>query len=382
MSTYVGKWDCASCGTKRIPGWKDGRTVERCPVCNAPTTGKWYLDNRDMEIRDPEEVRKAKEKRAWKCGHCSHMNDADDLDCDACGNPKDESSDDKQVVKKEYKAFRQPTSAEEAEEVSMESVREQASPSIEGKTKSDRAADLAWAEKMKLFRKRRWIVVIAGLAILGFIAFLLAWKKEVPVTVVGFSWERKIDIETFGPVQESSWYSAPAGAYNVSSSQEIHHYNTIVVGRDCHTETTTEVCGTEDNGNGTFSDRYCTTTHDVCVDRTEEEPVYETRYYYTIDKWHFDHTEEARASDHNAYWPVFAKTQSQPATWRNGSKSESYWLHLLLETDKLQQQEVDFERWKRTKDRQKLVGYKNVVFGYWMGLKGEEQTNAPPKQSK
>jgi hypothetical protein len=32
---------------------------------------------------------------------------------------------------------------------------------------------------------------------------------------------------------------------------------------------------------------------------------------------------------------------------------------------------VDAERWNRSQQGQVLKGYKNVVFGYWMGLKKE-----------
>jgi hypothetical protein len=371
MATYVGKWDCPTCGTQRIPGWKDGRTVERCPTCNGPSTGKWYMDNRDMVV-PAAELAGAKSKRAWKCGHCSHMNDAEDLYCDACGNPKDVSTDDQQLVSREYKPFQQPQSGEDVEAARMENLTDSPSKDTNAYSKSGRAQQSVFDAKMQIIRKRRWVVAGAGVAVIGLILLLLLWKKEVPVTVVGFSWERSIDIEFFGPVQESSWGSAPSGAYNVSSSEEIHHYNTIVIGRDCHTETTTEVCGTVDNGNGTFSDQYCTSNHEVCVDRTREEPVYETRYYYTIDRWHFDHTETVTAKDHNAYWPVFQQTRSSPSTWREGVKREKYAIHLLREKGIIQIQEVPAERWLRTKDRQQLIGYKNVVFGYWIGIEKEK----------
>lgn len=369
MATYVGKWDCPVCGTKRIPGWKDGRTVERCPACNAPSTGKWYLDDREMAIGNPEEVAKAKTKRNWKCGHCGHMNDAEDQECDACGNPKDAESDDNQLIAREYDGLKQPKTGEDVEDIATQEMGEGTAETEKGYSKSGRAERAAYEVKAKLMRKRKWIVAGVGLGLVAFVIFLLMWKKEVEVKVVGFAWERKVDIENYGPIQESSWSSPPSGAYSISSQSEIHHYNTVVIDRRCHTETSTEVCGTTDNGNGTFTDRYCTTEHEVCEDITREEPVYQTRYYYTIDRWHFDHTEQAKGDNKNAYWPVFSQTKTSPSVWREGKKGEEYWLKLLREDNTIESQDVPFERWNKTKDRQVLLGYKNVVFGYWMGLK-------------
>ena len=42
-------------------------------------------------------------------------------------------------------------------------------------------------------------------------------------------------------------------------------------------------------------------------------------------------------------------------------------------------QKVEAQRWDRTKMGQVLKGYKNVVFGYWMGLKNEP---LPPAKGK
>lgn len=380
MATYVGKWDCPACGTKRIPGWKDGRTVETCPACGAPTTGKWYMDDRNMVIASPEEVAKAKSKRAWKCGHCNHVNDAEDQECDACGNPRDVTTDDKQFVAREYGAFQQPTSSDDIIDGDQENLTDNPAEAAPAYSKSGLAKQKSFEERMRITRQRRWMFAGISAGVLALIVWLLLWKTEVNVSVVGFEWQREVEIESYGPVQESSWSSPPAGAYGITSQEEIHHYNTIVVSRDCHTETVQEVCGTIDNGNGTFSDRYCSTTQEVCHDVTRDEPVYQTRYYYTIDRWHYDHTEKAGAMDHKAYWPMFAQTTTAPGKYREGSKSEDYWLHLLRENGgKKERQSVDAERWNRTQMGQVLKGYKNVVFGYWMGLKKEPAQAAPKK---
>lgn len=368
MGTYVGKWDCPRCGTKRIPGWENGRTVEICPACGGPTTGKWYLDSRDMEVGNPEEVAKARSKRAWKCGHCAMVNDGSDDVCDACGNPRDASTDDQQFIAREYDPSDVPQNDADVEAPNTEAVNSNPAATEQGFSRPGRERMAAAEETRKRNLRKRWKIggIIAG--VLALIIFLLTWKKEIPVLVTGFSWERSVDIEVYGPHSESCWDSPPAGAYNVSSALEVHHYNTIVVGRDCHTETHSVVCGTEDNGNGTFTDRYCDETEEVCTDRTVQEPVYATKYYYTIDRWGFDHKEEAKADDHEPHWPSYAGTKTNPGKYREGARSETYRIKTMRNSGAVDLTKVEYDRWKATRPGQSLKGYKNMVFGYWMGL--------------
>lgn len=371
MGTYVGKWDCPLCGTKRIPGWKDGHTVEVCPACGGPSTGKWYLDSREMEVADPEEVRKAQSKRAWKCGHCGRVNDGADQDCEGCGNPRDTESRDQQFIAREYDPRDVPQSQDEIEAPNTEAPTANPAGTEQGySTRTrDRLAMEAAARKGRRRKRLTIFGIVAG--VITLVIFLLTWKKEIPVTVTGFAWERSVDIEVYGPHSESSWDSPPPGAYGISSQREVHHYNTIVVGRDCHTETHSVVCGTIDNGNGTFSDRYCDETEEVCVDRTEQEPVYATKYYYTIDRWGFDHTETATSADQDPHWPQDHKTVTQPSKYREGKKKETYTVRLARQSGRVEESEVPQQRWASLKLGQPLRGYKNVVFGYWMGLKEE-----------
>ena len=369
MGTYVGKWDCPQCGTKRIPGWLNGRTVEVCPACGGPTTGKWYLDERDMVIADAAEVEKAKSKRAWKCGHCGKVNDAEDHDCDACGNPKDTASSDQQFIARDYDPRDTPQSQDEVEAPETEAPT--SNPAANRPGVSDRTHDRLLAEEAERKRKRNKRLKIAGIVVgsIALLIFLLTWRTSIPVTVTGFSWERVVEIEAYGPHQESSWDSPPPGAYSISSQTEIHHYNTIVIGQDCHTETHRVVCGTTDNGNGTFTDQYCDESEEVCVDRTREEPVYATKYYYTIDRWGHDHDESAKADDQKPHWPSYLGTKTQPQKYREGKHEETYTVKLARKSGRAESEKLPQQRWNALKIGQQLTGYKNVIFGYWMGLK-------------
>jgi hypothetical protein len=322
-----------------------------------------------MEVADAAEIALAKSKRAWKCGHCGKVNDGADQNCDACGNPRDVESADKQFIAREYDPRDVPQNEDQIEDPNTESPTDNPAPTEVGYSSLTR--NRLTAEELERKRKRRKIfkIVAISLAAIGLVTFVLTWKKQIPVTVMGFAWERTVDIEKYGPHQESSWSSPPTGAYAISTQQEIHHYDTRVVGRECHTETHSVVCGTTDNGNGTFSDRYCDETEEVCVDQTVQDPVYETKYYYTIDRWGFDHTEKATAQDHNPHWPSDAQTATNPSQYREGKKKETYTVKVARKSGKLESSDVPQRRWDKLKPGDQLVGYKNMVFGYWMGLK-------------
>ena len=373
MSTYVGKWDCPACGTKRIPGWKDGRTVERCPACGAPCTKKWYLDDRKMVIANPEEVAKAKSKRAWTCGHCDHVNDAEDLECDACGNPKDLSTDDKQLIARRYKGTNAPTKTEEVADLLEEGVTDQSSARQDAEIKWPKGYPNRYPEaekqaKRKNILKKGIMFGGSGTLLLALIVSLFI-RTECDVTVSGFAWERTVSIQDYGPRSYSSWDYPPSGAYNVSSAQEVHHYDRIYEGRECHTESYSYVCGTVDNGNGTFSDEYCTDTREVCEDIYRDEPVYATKYYYDIDEWAHHHNVEAAGEDKNPYWPTDPLTTSHPGTWRDGGKSGTYYVVVTDGKGKAHKEEVGEGLWDQTTPNSTVKGYKNRFFGFWMGLK-------------
>jgi hypothetical protein len=161
------------------------------------------------------------------------------------------------------------------------------------------------------------ILLVIGLIIAG--VYFATRTHEVTVQVDRFEWSRVINVDHFATVREGDW-SVPAGGRYVSQEQRIHHYNRVLD----HYETRTRqvqsgseryVCGTTNNGNGTFSDRYCTRT----TYRTEtyrepvyrQDPVYRTYYHYDIDKW--------------------VPYRTVPTGGQNRSDPEPYWGELVLQ---------------------------------------------------
>ena len=365
MTTYVGKWDCLACGTKRIPGWKDGRTVERCPICNFPCTKKWYLDDRSMVIGNLQEAAKAKSKRAWTCGHCASVNDADDLVCDACGNPRDAVSDDKVTRDRLYAPGHVPTTGAEVpgvKEVKIGSEHDR--PTVDGNNghtwrcrrcgiynqsyqtrckgcdlpKSERKTwqsdDLVESRGKKSKKQNLKTFGSAGIILLILSGFL---PETVNVEVIGFSWERQVSIEDYAERSRSDWYSAPHGAYNISSREEIHHYDKVFSHRKCHTKK--YVCGTRDNGNGTFSDKHC--TRESCTDVYDDVPVHATKYYYNIMGWEHHHYETTSGEDHSPYWGTDKRTATKPNSWREGRRLDTYYTHVTEANGKERKREME-----------------------------------------
>lgn len=329
------------------------------------------MDDRSMVLADPAEITKARLKRAWVCGHCDHTNDGDDLDCDSCGNPRDFSSGDEKVIARDYEAYGAPTSTEDVPDVLYESVDNPNADAVKSQTNSQRDAWLAQQAAEK-GRKRRLLKIFGGIA-LGIIAiiWIFSLKKEVDFKVTGFAWERAVHIDKYGPQQYSSWDYPPSGSYGISSAQEVHHYDQIYEGTECHTESRSYVCGQTDNGNGTFSDQYCSENVEVCEEKYRDEPVYATKYYYTIDEWAFHHKEEAEANDKNPHWPSDPRTSSDPNIWREGAHIGQYYLDVEIKPGSPHRDEVSFATWNATEAGDLVRGYVHPWFGYFKGLKGE-----------
>jgi hypothetical protein len=333
------------------------------------------MDDRSMVIADPEEVRKAKSKRAWVCGHCNHTNDADDTSCDSCGNPRSTESGDKRVVSRRYGPDGAPRSQEEVPEVAYEGVDGQSSRPIESVRNMQEEERRLWEAEQakKKARRKRSIRILVGIGLgIAAIIWIFSLKKEVDFKVSGFAWEREVRIEKFGPHDYSSWDYPPAGAYSISSQREVHHYDRIYEGRECHTESRSYVCGQIDNGNGTFSDQYCTENVEVCEDKYREEPVYATKYYYTIDEWGYSHKETAKAENKDPHWPRDPRTQSQPSVWREGGKTGRYYLDVQRKENSPHRDEVSLQVWQKTEAGDVVKGYIHPWFGYFKGLRKDE----------
>ncbi|MCB1160790.1 MAG: zinc ribbon domain-containing protein, partial [Leptospiraceae bacterium] len=240
----------------------------------------------------------AKLEPDWECSSCGGDNPAGNKFCDNCGSPKE--SDDAVRVKKDYKLSEVPKSSEDFQ-------------------KKDTKPQEKYETKKSSFSK--WIIS-SILFLAGIIWFFFFSTTDIELKADSFSWTRSIEIEQYKWVQDSSWDSTPTGARGIRSSREIHHHDKVLDHYEDRTRnktrqiscgTETYVCGKTDNGNGTFSDKYCDKTKYCSESYTEnyreaiyrDEPVYKTKFRYEIQKWIHERDVNSRGNDNveKPYWP-------------------------------------------------------------------------------
>ncbi len=357
MSVYVGRWDCPTCGTRAIPG-----PETRCPNCHAsrPPNVRFYLPD-DAELLDSEEARKAAASGPdWICGHCQTQNKAIHTDCQACGNPRDELSEDVALQERQYSS----------EEVPVGSFAPKRT--------------LHPSEKQPKKRKSRWglrgVLMLAALFFGGWI-LLQTFPKHVQVKVVGFEWQRSIQLEHREVVKKEAW-STPNGAFEVESFKAIREYRQVLRGYEKRTrkvkvQTGTEryVCGKIDKGNGYFVDKYC--TRPVYSYRTEtyDEPVYDkvpvygTKYRFKVWEWVQRPTNVIKAGGKNqeARWPEDQRLK-QSKEWRAGPKKAVYYLTVQESNGQKHREKVDFAYWDKLQQGQSIGAKKAYIIGTWYGL--------------
>lgn len=175
--------------------------------------------------------------------------------------------------------------------------------------------------------------------------------KSERLTVTQIEWERTVEIEEYQYNTYSDW-TVPADADLLSEEQQIHHYNSVLVGyqQSCSWQWqqigTTEQCGYEDScssisiydhteticyddGSCDYEDVYrseqqCTQNY-VCnsvpeygnvqlcqdVPQYEEQPVYQTWYTYSLWEWALIQPAQATGNDLNLVWPQFVLAENQ-----------------------------------------------------------------------
>lgn len=313
MAVREGRWDCQFCGTTAILG-----RHKVCPNCarSRPEGTTFYLPE-DAELVESEALKaQASLGPDWICAFCSSSNPANLDVCRHCSAPREEVSAQQKV--QEFAPGAAPKAGDMTVPDPHEAYREPAAP-----------------------QKARpsWLLPVIGIVILlacliGGLALFSGDALEV--NVEQFTWERTVTVEVLQTVTEEGW-ELPDGARLLSQSEEIHHFNPVVVGYETKEREVSErvqvgertyVCGQRDLGNGFFEDIECSEPVYETQQRTEtyEEPIYEqvpvyaTQYEYAVERWVTVRTERAAGSDNQAYWP---ELNLQPNE-REGQREESY----------------------------------------------------------
>ena len=334
----VGCWDCDYCGADRISG-----EIKICPNCGKPR-GKdvtFYMAGPKNYVEDPDKINKNPD---WVCPYCQTLNPDDNKFCSACGSAREES---------DTNYFESKEKDREREEKREEDRRK-----AEG---TDLAARASGRSRLPL--------ILILLAIFGLMIFAFMPKTR-KMHVDSKTWERKVSIERYQEVRESSW-NLPDGAWDVTSRDEVYTYNHVLDHYETRTREVSEQVldgyDTEieyrDLGNGYYEEiehqvpRYRTEYHT----ETYQEPVYvdipvfAKKYYYSIMKWLYDRDEVTSGADNEPYYAEL----NLPDNERESGRSEQYW---ILSGDK--RYRVNYDLWKQIKtgsDIRATVGNGEII---------------------
>jgi len=344
MAIREGRWDCQYCGA--IGNLGRHRQCHNCNHSRSADTRFYQAD--DAELTDKRLERQALVGPDWICQFCGTSNAGDIHVCGSCGAPRDETTQDQQVI--DYGVGEAPTSGDMTFDEEPAAV----SPATtKARSKLPLVAILAIGA----------VLVIC----LGIVAFLLFGGSDAEVTVSGFEWQRTVDIEAFQTVTEEDW-SLPTGGRLISQREEIQHYDQVVdhyetrqreVSEEVKVGVESYVCGQRDLGNGFFEDIEC--DRDIYETQSHSEnyeepiyvsvPVYQTLFVYDIDKWLVMRTETSSGRDHSPYWPR-ANLESDE---REGGKIEAYSMSFVDGDGKIYEWETELNQWQGFEQGQAVV---------------------------
>ena len=344
MGIQVGRWDCRHCGHKGNLG-----PETKCASCGAPRDPdiQFYLPEDADYVQDEAELERAGQGADWNCDHCGADNKASAARCRSCGNPR--TGDDSTRQEKEYDPGAVPRSAAEAEGKL---------PPVPPKPAKARGG-----------RTKTYGCLIVGLVLIGILAFIF-WPRSTTVEVAGHVWERTLEIQNYRPVQEEGW-DVPAGGKRLRSFRAVHHYDQVLDHYENRTRTVkvkvgTEryKCGKKDMGNGYFKDKYCTRpkyenrkeNYQEAVYR--KEPVYRTKYAFEIHRWTKDRINRAEGLAKPAKWP---QGPPEGKNWREGEKTETYYLIVVDKKGKKHQEKTDYKTWEKYNIGDKIEASTNLA---------------------
>lgn len=174
------------------------------------------------------------------------------------------------------------------------------------------------------------LIAIVSVFLILALVFLLVRRTEV-AKIEGFSWKRRVFLEHFVWVEDSSTWGYPEGSRNQHSTIESYQEYEVV---RYDTRTTTDA-----DGNSS----------------TTTEPVHEwvthwrTRYMYEIQKWCRSREELAEGGDHTAYWPSY--TLNDSTLERVEKTKETYLVYFGTAKGKTYHQKLPEKDWAALDER-------------------------------
>ena len=205
--------------------------------------------------------------------------------------------------------------------------------------------------------------ITAGVLAVIFLVWLF-----FPITrvneVIGFEWDRTIEVEEFTLCHEENW-SVPAGGRITSQEERLHHTDHVIDHYETKTRQVsyqvldhydTHVCYS-DNGNvqaikyetltPVYRTEYRTETYRNPV--YKDVPVYKTYYHYDIDRWKHDSDLRTSGSDRNPYWKetTIPEDVSNPdyGDKRLGDRTEHYFAVIVDDREDILSAPFSYSEW-------------------------------------
>jgi ribosomal protein L40E len=336
LGTYEMLWDCRRCGTQKLLA----KSQRFCPNCGDSQDPSWRYfpsDADKVKVEDHQYV-----GIDVICRACDVPNSRNAKFCMACGA---------ELAKAKDAATRTDQVAGAGQAFVGESMKD---------AKADRDQKRARAETPAAvpskISKRASIIIVAVLALIVGASFALTWKKEALVSVTGHSWQREIDVERFGPANDSAWCNEmPKLAYQVSRAREVRSHKKVPDGQTCQTRR-------KDNGDGTYKEAQ------ECEPKYRDEPVYDERCRFLIDRWQHDRIlrTEGKSLKQAPVWPpvVIAKPGVCLGCEREGEHREKYTVTLRREGE-AKDDSCDYpqDRWSKIEDGSKWKMGFHVITG-------------------
>lgn len=168
------------------------------------------------------------------------------------------------------------------------------------------------------------IAIIGAILLLALLLLLV--RRTVVASIASFHWQRKVVLEHYIWVEESSYDGYPDGSRNQDSTTETYFVNEVV---RYDTHTTTDASGNSS-----------TTTTPVF----EMVPRRRTKYMYEIQEWCQSRELLAEGDRTNLHWPAYtldAHTQE-----RVQDTTEKYLVFFQTTKGKQYQHELPLSEWK------------------------------------
>lgn len=302
--TYQMLWDCTYCGQKKLLGLSH----RFCPNCGAPQNAalRYYPSDAEKVAVEDHQYSGAD----LRCPACANFVSRRANNCGNCGGSMQGG---KEVATREAQVAAQ--GAHFQGETANDARRVFGAPGTP--PAPPQGAPMAPAKRSSAGCVIGILVaVIFGMGMIG----IFCWKKSGSFEVTGQSWERRIAVETFGPVRSSAWCDeVPSGANVLDRTKEKRSTRKVQDGQECHNVR-------KDMGDGTFKEKQ------ECQPKYKDEPVYGDRCTYEQNQW--KKTREAESKGESASpapsWPSagIARPGSCVGCEREGARDETYTVRL------------------------------------------------------